>query len=869
MMKTAKANLLILSVAGSVISVFTATAPVRFESLAPRDSRNHEPESTARLRGQAATTIPALVETNSSTGGSADEVSVDLAFLNTTGSKPNQALEDQVSELFKMQKSMSKEALEATPFKGSVQKILDLIEKVMMVKVVDAHKHNQQELYDIANSTFRCGTTKNSQVATADKTMALYTKFSPMHFSCRQTESGDRTVKEACWEEEADKKTVKDLKCKAFALVSKQAGDQQAQRQVMKKGGSEEVGTYVDRITATICGGCVGKGCKLFSKDGSAQKKCGYDPYTCGCGVKCKYTKAKDACEAATLDWQKHKKKCQLADKRYSDTQKKCDSLQDQMDDAACKRAVEMKDACESYAECHFDRKSAFDSSAMMVRQEETDRKAEWRGLKRMRCLIKAFSNGKVRNSEVDACKSATHSTDHLTIDYPKLPPLVKCEVPDLYPSTPSYKIANFAPLPALAKGKLDAYECAGIREISTTPATGSPQTCKCTRVTMNGPFSPGPLVSCTNCLDVRRSKEKNSCPDGTKLFSPRSHSDWKTFFASAAPLRAPNFIVDITRPQNGCGGCKTHAMNSHNKAQHSWRTSDHSPWWLRGTPDFQEPNGDYEANCYLNLGKAPINRSAEITGTNDHNCNYHSKSYFCQAADVPLKPKKGSPEGCACKLVTLSGKYSAGALIKCTGCLKVSKSTQRNSCPLGTKIFSPRSREDWRTFIDSAAPLYSPNWIIDVTQSQDGCTGCTKHPMNSHSPALATWMTSDGTPWYLRGSAYSEPNGDYKANCYLNLKSAVSEDSVTFNDGNCKYSANAYYCQPAKEKEKPEPEEPESEEAPAPQPPSNEPAPAPAAPQVRKGKGGKGGKKAEDNNNNNDNDNEDNNDEEEEEEDE
>merc|ERR1719162_2914628 len=99
-----------------------------------------------------------------------------------------------------------------------------------------------------------------------------------------------------------------------------------------------------------------------------------------------------------------------------------------------------MKDACESYAECYFDHRSSFESTVALVKQEEVDRKAEWRGLKRMRCLIKAFSNGKVKNSEIDACKSKTHTTDHLTVDYPVLPILAKCEVPHLYPSTPAYK---------------------------------------------------------------------------------------------------------------------------------------------------------------------------------------------------------------------------------------------------------------------------------------------------------------------------------------------------------------------------------------------------------------------------------------------
>merc|ERR1719453_1070280 len=161
----------------------------------------------------------------------------------------------------------------------------------MMVKVHDAHKHNQAELYDISNLTHKCAGTKNDQVGKANETFALYNKFSPLHFSCRQTESGDRTVKEACWEEEADKKTVKNLKCKAFDMVSKQSGDQQAQTQVVKKGGSEEVSTYVDRLTSTFCGTGKGNGCRSYTVGGNVVKKCGYEPYEFGCGLKCKFKK--------------------------------------------------------------------------------------------------------------------------------------------------------------------------------------------------------------------------------------------------------------------------------------------------------------------------------------------------------------------------------------------------------------------------------------------------------------------------------------------------------------------------------------------------------------------------------------------------
>merc|ERR1719456_680747 len=140
----------------------------------------------------------------------------------------------------------------------------------------------------------------------------------------------------------------------------------------------------------------------------------------------------------------------------------------------------------------------------------------------RMDCLVKAFEDGDVEDSEIANCKEVDADTGHLNIAYPTIVQLELCEVPKEYPATAEYKEQQFTPLPALAKGKQD-YECTGIQEISTVPNEGSPDTCMCERLTMNGPFSAGALVKCVDCLDVFRSLDKNSCPDGTKLFAPRT----------------------------------------------------------------------------------------------------------------------------------------------------------------------------------------------------------------------------------------------------------------------------------------------------------------------------------------------------------
>merc|ERR1719262_532727 len=345
--------------------------------------------------------------------------------------------------------------------------------------------------------------------------------------------------------------------------------------------------------------------------------------------------------------------------------------------------------------------------------------------------------------------------------------------------------------------------ECSGLKEIETFPRGGSPKGCKCRRVPLGGPYSAGAMVKCIGCRDVYRSSQQNSCPSGTKLFSPSSKNDWKSFIAGSGTLRHPYFIIDVTRPQNGCGGCTRNPMNSGNRAQKTWRTADGTPWWLRSTR-YNEPNGDYNANCYMDLWHSPRNTNS-IT-FNDWRCKYHAKSYYCQAKNLGIKPNSGSPRSCKCRKVELTGRYSAGDLVKCEQCLHTRAKVQKNSCPSGMKLFSPRSRADWKTFLNSAGPLRAPHWIIDVTRPQNGCGGCTRYPMKSSTAQQATWRTSDGSAWWLRNSRYNEPNGDYTANCYMDLwRTPKSANTIQFNDWRCNYRSRSYYCQPiAKPKPKP-----------------------------------------------------------------
>ena len=158
---------------------------------------------------------------------------------------------------------------------------------------------------------------------------------------------------------------------------------------------------------------------------------------------------------------------------------------------------------------------------------------------------------------------------------------------------------------------------------------------------------------------------------------------------------------------------------------------------------------------------------------------------------------RAGSPSNCQITAIPLTNAYSAGKLVQVTNGLKISKSTQTNSCPNGWKLWSPQSKEDWKTAIASTKTKLpaAPHLIVDVTRPLNGCGGCTRYAMKSGVPQQSSWVTEDGSPWWLRDSKYNEPNGDYKANCYLSISSAKPDD-ITFNDANCAHSSTHYLCQ-------------------------------------------------------------------------
>merc|ERR1712151_620396 len=327
-------------------------------------------------------------------------------------------------------------------------------------------------------------------------------------------------------------------------------------------------------------------------------------------------------------------------------------------------------------------------------------------------------------------------------------------------------------------------YLCQPKAKIPTKCRNGSPSNCKVTNLAVKG-YSPGGLVRIHNGRRVRKSTEVDSCPDGWKVWSPRNKNDWTLVYNRMGKNinnypKKPHFIVDVTRPANGCGGCTRYAMKSGVSQQGEWTTRDSSNWWLRDGR-YNEPNGDYHANCYLHVYDVNPNN----VRFNDGNCNYYSSEYLCQKSANGYACSSGSPSNCKVQNIPVPG-YSPGQLAKITNGKRVRRSTESHSCPSGWKIWSPRNKSDWTRVYTALGKNINnyprkPHLIVDVTRGGNGCGGCTKYAMKSTVTQQKTWRTKDGSPWWLRDSRFNEPNGDYHANCYLHIY-VVNPNNVRFN---------------------------------------------------------------------------------------
>jgi len=848
--------------------------------------QNHFVKTNLRVNSQK------VMAKNAHKGQTMDPIQA-IASLMPHGSTSGTWASDFQKDVSSLVLGLATDKLTGTDFADTVQKISDLIENKMMPQVTDAHAIDQAQLNEYAQVIHTCYETKeeeliavngfrdqyNLNVITGWEAVDPPAGYSGAHKACRDAESGKFREIQPCRDEYSTRKTEKEGACDEYLAAKNQYGESVNNQAIVSKQASEDVEVYLQRVTAAVCGTCV-QGETEISVGGYH-------------GMLYEVKTKRENCELKISEMMEKADECKQIDHDWHKRRSECDTIQGQMEGAACNWQTGWKGICETYTTCYTNSHNTYEAKRIYVEGavdgsttgEEEARKTEWRGLQTMKCLIDAFivpaGETTITSEEIEFCKNQTHSTDHLDIVYPDRNathpfPASTCEHGQLFPYTSEWKAAEFDPLPADAQGLVDEYTCAGLTETSITPRAGSPGGCTCTLVSLEGTYNEGDtLVKCEGCLDVYSANDPNSCPVGMKIFSPRTQGDWTVLLTHSIMMAShpasPDFIVDITRATEGATASNRIPQNAEVSAgndlpmRRKWMTSDGSPWWLQpaGTYTTDSMGGDganYNPYCYIKVDPSsmtpcavtqPLTADSLANGihfaitnqaSTSSQCEFHSSSYYCQTEAQTLEPNPAAENGeaCTCKKLQLVGSYSAGPLIKCEKCADVSSSLQVNSCPVGTKLFAPESHEDWQTFLDSATAVRAPHWIVDVTRPQNGCGGCDEYAMNSNTPEQATWITQDGTPWWLREEAIGQPKelpasgagstgylggvpSDYKANCYLNLYSFHTAETIVYEskapdeitasgvtpnsgnavaanfdlaDGTCKFHSSSYYCQ-------------------------------------------------------------------------
>ncbi len=134
-----------------------------------------------------------------------------------------------------------------------------------------------------------------------------------------------------------------------------------------------------------------------------------------------------------------------------------------------------------------------------------------------------------------------------------------------------------------------------------------------------------------------------------------------------------------------------------------------------------------------------------------------------------------------------------------CTGCAATTLRTQTNGCPAGTDYAAPRSKNWW-----SAAWNYSGNGAYFATmpgvyKTAAGSTyvSYAMRDPTAYGTGAPDWRVADGGRWWLRDTAYTEPNGDYTANGWLQNRATTQSGTGdrTFNDGGAYSTGTNYLC--------------------------------------------------------------------------
>jgi hypothetical protein len=312
----------------------------------------------------------------------------------------------------------------ATPeFAGFVKTVGSMINDDMVPKVLQAHKNDLKTMQIIDKAFSLCKGVKVSSDSSIKKLITKSTKTSRSHRGCRSNEAYHYRLKTTCLAAVRMMKKVMKTECQKMRLMRRNPNTEANYCHTTKT--PEPYKLWLRRNK------------KWFEKKEKA------------------FSAQKAKCDRATAIYKREKPICDRKVSAWKKRRISCNSGQDSLEGDTCSAAKQHVSGCKEFRKCYRDALTAKYRQQPVIEKNEKDRKVEWRGLKRIECLLGVFASSEEVNAEViDKCKAITHSTTHLDIAFKKAPARERCGATPEAPCSTSYTRKYYYRLPKFAQPK-------------------------------------------------------------------------------------------------------------------------------------------------------------------------------------------------------------------------------------------------------------------------------------------------------------------------------------------------------------------------------------------------------------------------------
>ncbi len=147
------------------------------------------------------------------------------------------------------------------------------------------------------------------------------------------------------------------------------------------------------------------------------------------------------------------------------------------------------------------------------------------------------------------------------------------------------------------------------------------------------------------------------------------------------------------------------------------------------------------------------------------------------------------------CDMTTDGGGYTMYAV---AAGIATYKASDNDSCKeLGMQMVVPRTEAHWAAMITVYGASYFGTipGIYNPSSNPGSYTNCAMNSYSTDPVHCDDWTSIDGGSWWIRGTAYTEPSGDYSAGCWLDVWGVGDGSNITFNDGYCDHGTTRYIC--------------------------------------------------------------------------